>query len=163
VRNWKPGIFNIAGPGVITLWKFLRMAGRIPMPLIPPALGPMLHLAERMGLLYVPSRYDQTLKFGRGVSTDRMIEEFGFTPEYTTREAAERYADFIRLKRYHQHDNEPLFDRELVEYVQRKLQQMPTIDTTVFSRFASVAGRSAASTASLDDDEVATTSVDDEA
>jgi UDP-glucose 4-epimerase len=154
VRVWKPGIYNIAGPGVITLWKFLRMAGRIPMPMIPPALGPMLHMAERAGLLYVPSRYDRTLKFGRGVSTERMIEDFGFVPEYTTREAAERFADYIRLKRYHERDNEPLFDRELLDYVQRKVQQMPSIDTTMFAKFATVASRggSGASTASLDDE-----------
>lgn len=160
VRNWRPGIFNIAGPGVITLWKFLRMAGRIPVPLIPPALGPILKVAERAGALYVPSRYDRTLKYGRGVSTERMINEFGFIPEYTTREAAERYADFIRLKRYHERDNEPLFDRELLDYVQRKMQQMPSIDTSVFSRFATVTARGGASTASLDDDDLLTSDED---
>lgn len=136
VRVWKPGVFNVAGPGVITLWKFLRMAGRIPMPLIPPMISPVLGVLARTGKLYVPSRYDRTLKYGRGVSTKRMINDFGFVPEYTTREAAEKFAAYTRVRRYHERDNEPLFDRELLEYVQRKMQQMPSLQPDVFSRFS---------------------------
>jgi UDP-glucose 4-epimerase len=134
VRNWKPGTFNVAGPGTITLAKFLRMAGRIQMPLIPPALGPVLQLLERAGVLYVQSRYDRTLKFGRGVSTDRMINEYGFVPQYTTREAAEQFAAYIRTRRYHEGVDAHL-DRELLDYVQQKLQQMPSLDAGLFGRF----------------------------
>src|SRR5690606_36999304 len=76
VRVWKPGTFNVAGPGVITLAKYLKMAGRIPLPLIPPALGPVSTLLEKSGMLYVQGRYDKTLMYGRGVSTTRMIEDF---------------------------------------------------------------------------------------
>ena len=133
VRAWKPGTFNVAGPGTVTLSKFLRMAGRIQVPLIPPALGPVLHLLERSGLLYVQSRYDRTLKFGRGVSTERMIEDFGFVPEYTTREAAEKFAAWIRTRRYHE-GGEAHVDRELLDYVQRKMHQMPSLDAGLFGR-----------------------------
>jgi UDP-glucose 4-epimerase len=134
VRNWRPGVFNVAGPGTITFGKFLRMAGRVNVPLIPPALGPVMGLLQRLGVLYVPSRYDRTLKYGRGVSTDRMISEFGFVPQYTTREAAERFAAFIRTRRYHEGPDSHT-DRELLEYVQRKLQQMPSIDSGLLGRF----------------------------
>ena len=133
VRSWRPGTYNVAGPGTITLAKFLRMAGRINLPLIPPALGPALRLLERAGVLHVQSRYDRTLKYGRGVSTDRMIEEFGFVPEYTTREAAEQFAAYIRTRRYHESPDANL-DRELLDYVQRKMQQMPSLDTSIFGR-----------------------------
>lgn len=135
VRQWKPGTFNIAGPGAITLSKFLRMAGRIPVPIVPPMMGPLTSLLERADLLYVPSRYDRTLKFGRGVSTERMIDEFGFTPEYTTREAAEQFAAWIRTKRYNDSPDEYL-DRELLDYVQRKMHQMPSLDAGLFGRLA---------------------------
>ncbi|MCW2972759.1 MAG: galE [Thermoleophilia bacterium] len=134
VRNWRPGIFNVAGPGTITFSKFLRMAGRVEVPLIPPAFGPILSLLERAGVLYVPSRYDRTLKYGRGVSTERMIKEFGFVPEYTTREAAEQFAAFVRTRRYHEGGDAHL-DRELLEYVQRKMHQMPSLDAGLLGRF----------------------------
>jgi len=160
VRVWKPGVFNIAGPGAITLWKFLRMAGRIPVPLIPPVLGPVLGLLERSGTLYVPSRYDRTLKYGRGVSTRRMIDEFGFVPEYTTREAAENYASFLRVRRYHENEDAPLFDRELLDYVQRKMQQMPSLNADVFARFAPA--RVATDDAALDSDPLEDSVLDDE-
>jgi hypothetical protein len=99
----------------------------------------------------VPSRYDRTLRYGRGVNTDRMIDDFGFVPEFTTREAAEKYADYIRLRRYHERDNETMFDRELLEYVQRKMQQMPAINTEMFARFTPAGARR--SDAALDDDD----------
>jgi UDP-glucose 4-epimerase len=134
VRTWHPGVFNVAGPGTITLSKFLRMAGRVQVPLIPPALGPVLGLMERLGVLYVQSRYDRTLKYGRGVSTDRMIDDFGFVPEYTTREAAEQFAAYIRTRRYHEGADAHL-DRELLDYVQRKMQQMPSLDAGLLGRF----------------------------
>ncbi len=135
VREWKPGTFNVAGPGTVTLAKFLRMAGRIQVPLIPPMMGPITSLLERADLLYVPSRYDRTLKYGRGVSTDSMIDDFGFTPEYTTREAAEQFAAFVRTRRY-QDRNDEYLDRELLDYVQRKMHQMPSLDAGLFGRFA---------------------------
>lgn len=135
VRQWKPGTFNIAGPGTITLARFLRMAGRIQVPVIPPMMGPLMGLLERADLLYVPSRYDRTLRFGRGVSTDRMIDELGFVPEYTTREAAEQFAAWIRTRRYHE-GGEAYLDRELLDYVQRKMHQMPSLDAGLFGRIA---------------------------
>jgi UDP-glucose 4-epimerase len=135
VRAWKPGTFNIAGPGTVTLAKFLRLAGRIQVPVIPPMMGPMMGLLERADLLYVPSRYDRTLKFGRGVSTDAMIDEFGFTPEYTTREAVEQFAAWIRTRRYHE-GGDAYLDRELLEYVQRKMHQMPALDSGLFGRLS---------------------------
>lgn len=135
VRAWKPGTFNVAGPGTVTLAKFLRMAGRINVPVIPPMMGPLMGLLERADLLYVPSRYDRTLKFGRGVSTDRMIEDFGFTPEYTTREAAEQFAAWIRTRRYHE-GGDAYLDRELLDYVQRKMHQLPSLDAGLFGRLS---------------------------
>ena len=105
------------------------------MPLIPPMLRPVMHLLERTGVLYVQSRYDRTLKFGRGVSTDRMIDELGFTPEFTTREAAEQFAAWIRTRRYHE-GSDLQVDRELLDYVQRKMHQMPSLDTSLFGRLA---------------------------
>lgn len=133
VRGWHPGTFNVAGPGAITLAKYLRMSGRIQLPLIPPMLAPLLNLLERAGIHYVQGRYDRTLKYGRGVSTERMIDVFGFVPEFTTREAAERYAAWVRTRRYHE-GSDAQVDRELIEYVQRKMQQMPTLDPAVFGR-----------------------------
>ena len=136
VRVWKPGVFNIAGPGTVTLWKFLRSAGRIPLPILPPVMGPALTIMSRLGSLYVPSRYNDFLKFGRGIDTSRMQDDFGFRPEFTTREAAESYAAYIRVRRYHENADEPMFDRELLEYVQRKMHQMPAISADVLSRLA---------------------------
>jgi UDP-glucose 4-epimerase len=129
------------------------MAGRIPMPLVPPLLGPLLGMLERTGKLYVPSRYDRTLRFGRGVSTRRMIEEFGFTPEYTTREAAEKYANYIRVKRYHDREDASMLDGELLDYVQRKMQQMPSVQGDAFARFARRVDDVAVGSSALDDDE----------
>jgi hypothetical protein len=62
-----------------------------------------------------------------------MIEQFGFVPELTTREAAEQFAAYIRTRRYHE-GPEAHLDRELLDYVQRKMQQMPALDSGLFGR-----------------------------
>jgi hypothetical protein len=73
-----------------------------------------------------------------------MSEEFGFTPEYTTREAAEAFATYVRVKRYRDHADDHLFDREMLDYVQRKMQQMPALSPELLAKWVPAAddGRS---------------------
>ena len=54
-------------------------------------------------------------KIGAPCAT-KWIEEFGFVPEFTTREAAEQFAAWIRTRRYHE-GGEAYLDRELLDYV----------------------------------------------
>ncbi|NUT36123.1 MAG: NAD-dependent epimerase/dehydratase family protein [Hamadaea sp.] len=83
-----PGTFNVAGPGVITLWQAIRRTGRIAFPILEPAL--LAAAATGRG----PITNDQIDLFvhGRVVDVSRLVREFGFTPRSTP----DAFADFVR-------------------------------------------------------------------
>ena len=83
-----PGTFNVAGPGVITLWQAIRRAGRIGVPVVEQALA--ASAATGRG----PISHDQIDLFvhGRVVDITRLVREFGFTPRSTQ----DAFADFVR-------------------------------------------------------------------
>lgn len=86
-----PGVFNVAGDGVLTLSQAIRRAGRVELPLpkgIVPSVGTLLrgaHLAD------FSADQLQLLNFGRVVDTTRLTDEFGYQPAWTTRAAFDDY------------------------------------------------------------------------
>lgn len=79
-----PGIVNIAGDGFLVLSKALRRAGRPALRL--PTLGtPLVGGAlRRAGIAVLDEAQARFLTYGRGVSTRRMREDWGFEPSYDT-------------------------------------------------------------------------------
>ena len=93
-----PGTFNIAGAGVVTLSQAIHRAGRVSLPLPPPA-APWVGLAlRRLGVADFSSEQLRFLTYGRVVDTTRMTDVLGFTPRYTTREA---FDDFVARQGLH--------------------------------------------------------------
>ncbi|MFY1652320.1 NAD-dependent epimerase/dehydratase family protein [Solwaraspora sp. WMMB762] len=88
----RPGTFNVAGPGVLTLSQAIRRAGRVAVPVLEPGLSGAAGVTRAFGV----GRYgfDQIDLFvhGRVVDTSRLIGEFGFEPRST--QAA--FDDFLR-------------------------------------------------------------------
>ncbi|WFE22052.1 NAD-dependent epimerase/dehydratase family protein [Solwaraspora sp. WMMD937] len=88
----RPGTFNVAGPGVLTLSQAIRRAGRVAVPVLEPGLSGAAGVTRAFGV----GRYgfDQIDLFvhGRVVDTSRLIREFGFEPRST--QAA--FDDFLR-------------------------------------------------------------------
>jgi UDP-glucose 4-epimerase len=80
----KPGTFNVAGAGVVTLTQLLRQLGRARVAVPPPALGVIGALLGNPGALDVAAEEARYLYYGRVVDTRRLREQFGFTPRYDT-------------------------------------------------------------------------------
>ncbi|EIE97284.1 NAD-dependent epimerase/dehydratase family protein [Saccharomonospora glauca] len=83
----RPGVFNVAGPGVLALSQAIRRAGRVPVgvPRIAmSAVGTALRLTRQVPL---SSELVRLLNFGRVVDIRRLTHEFGYRPRWTTREA----------------------------------------------------------------------------
>ena len=87
-----PGMFNVAGPGVLTLSQAIRRAGRIAAPVVEPGLSAMASLARRTKM--VDFSLDQLDLFvhGRVVDISRLVAEYGFEPRPT----AVAFDDFVR-------------------------------------------------------------------
>lgn len=87
----KPGVFNVAGDGVLTIAQAIRRAGRaeLPMPRTAvPSVGRVLR-----GARVVDFSTDQLrlLNYGRVIDTTRLAEVFGYTPAFSTAAAFEDY------------------------------------------------------------------------
>lgn len=87
----RPGVFNVAGDGVLTISQAIRRAGRaeLPMPRTAvPSVGRVLR-----GAHVVDFSTDQLrlLNYGRVIDTTRLGEVFGYHPRWSTAQAFEDY------------------------------------------------------------------------
>lgn len=90
----KPGVFNVASDGVLTLSQAIRRAGRVELP-VPWVAVPAI--AKMMRGAHVDFSEDQVrlLNYGRVVDTSRLKEIFGYRPRWTTSAA---FDDYVRGK-----------------------------------------------------------------
>src|SRR5690606_24471927 len=86
-----PGVFNVAGPGVLTLSQAIRRAGRLSVPVAEIGLSAVASLARRFGRGGFGLDQVDLFVHGRVVDTSRLAKEFGFTPRSTP----EAFADFL--------------------------------------------------------------------
>ena len=104
-REDHPGIFNVAGDGVLLLSQARRLCGRLGLA-VPSALAmPVARAIRRLGLVDFPLDQIQLLIHGRVVDNARLKERFGFRPAFTTRQALEEFVagrKFARLLSRHQ-------------------------------------------------------------
>ena len=115
-----PGVFNVAGPGVVILSQALRIMGRRSAPVIPPVGGALATAAlKRFGVIDWPPHLLRLIQYGRIADIRRLREEFGLEPRYSSRATVE---DFARRHRLHElpagrdHAGD---DREVAAFLQR--------------------------------------------
>ena len=94
--NRTPGVYNVAGDGVLALSEVIGLLGKRPAPLLPPwgtglLAGPLRSLGLR-----IPDEMLNQLRFGRGID-NRRYKANGFEYGYTTRESAIALAEHLRL------------------------------------------------------------------
>ncbi|MGH3713744.1 MAG: NAD-dependent epimerase/dehydratase family protein [Micromonosporaceae bacterium] len=87
-----PGVFNVAGDGVLLLSQAIRRAGRVPVPVPEIGLFGVAEVAKRSGLIDFSMDQLDFLKHGRVVDTTRLFAEYGFRPRRTV----EAFDDFVR-------------------------------------------------------------------
>jgi UDP-glucose 4-epimerase len=88
-----PGVFNVAADGVLLLSQAIRRAGRVPIPVPSPAVGPVSRLFRSARLVDFSPEQMRLLNFGRVVDNRRLRRQFGFTPRWTTVQA---FDDYVR-------------------------------------------------------------------
>jgi UDP-glucose 4-epimerase len=91
-----PGIFNVAGDGVLALSEAIGLLGKRPLPVLPPfgaglLVGPLRRLGVR-----IPDEMLDLLRFGRGVD-NRAYKATGFEYGFTSRETMIRLGEHLRL------------------------------------------------------------------
>ncbi|GAA4620962.1 NAD-dependent epimerase/dehydratase family protein [Saccharopolyspora hordei] len=109
--NDLPGVYNVAGDGVLMLSQAIRRAGRVALPLPGPAVLPVTQFFRGARLVDFSPEQLRYLGFGRVLDTTRLRERFGFAPRWTTQQA---FDDFVRGR-----DLRPVVDPETVRAAER--------------------------------------------
>jgi UDP-glucose 4-epimerase len=115
--NQLPGLFNVAADGVLALSEVISLLGKRPLPVLPPwGTGLMTGPLRRLGLR-IPDEMLNQLRFGRGLD-NRKYKTTGFRYTYTSREAAQKLGEHLRLSAVVRGAKEPFrYEREVEEFL----------------------------------------------
>jgi UDP-glucose 4-epimerase len=80
----RPGTFNVAADGVLLLSQATRRAGKLAIPVPLSAAALVGRAIRRSGVVDFSPEQIQFLSFGRVVSNQRLKQEFGYRPAYTS-------------------------------------------------------------------------------
>ena len=95
--NSIPGVYNVAADGVLALSETIDLAGKRPLPVLPPfGTGLLIAPLRRLGLR-IPEEMTRLLRFGRGVD-NRLYKDAGFEYGYTSRETVIALGEHLRLE-----------------------------------------------------------------
>ncbi|MGX7694690.1 NAD-dependent epimerase/dehydratase family protein [Gordonia polyisoprenivorans] len=87
----RPGTFNVAGDGVVTLTQAVRRTGHLELPVPGRLLAPITGVLQDLRSAKLRSSQTEFLTYGRVLDTTRMRSELGFAPRYTTLETLDDY------------------------------------------------------------------------
>jgi UDP-glucose 4-epimerase len=122
-REDHPGIYNVSGDGIVLLSQGLRLMGRPRVPLVLPLMAPVAGLVRRFGLVDFATDQLQFLLYGRVADNARLKREFGFQPEYTSKEALLDYAAGRKLSRVVGPGRVGDLERDVYSFLRRKGQE----------------------------------------
>ncbi|MBA3303602.1 MAG: NAD-dependent epimerase/dehydratase family protein [Actinomycetota bacterium] len=93
-----PGVFNVAGDGLLPWSEVAAICGKSLVPL-PPYFTPLaIAPLRRLGLLDLPLEFLELLRFGRGAD-NRRFKSTGFRFQHTSASAVENFWQAVRLRR----------------------------------------------------------------
>jgi UDP-glucose 4-epimerase len=112
-----PGVYNVAGDGVLALSEVAGLLGKPYAPVLPPwGTGLAAAILRRVGI-NVPAEALNQLRFGRGVD-NRRYKAAGFRYGYTSREAVLKLGEHLRLHPVLRGAQEPYrYEREVEEFL----------------------------------------------
>jgi UDP-glucose 4-epimerase len=94
--HYVPGVYNVAGDGVLAYSELIDLLGKRPLPILPPwGTGLLAAPLRRLGLRF-PDEIVNQLRFGRGLD-NRKYKAAGFHYGYTSRETAIKLGEHLRL------------------------------------------------------------------
>ena len=117
VKHDLPGVYNVAGDGVLALSEVAGLLGKPYFPLLSPwGTGLAAAVLRRFGLRIPPEALNQ-LRFGRGVD-NRRYKAAGFGYQHTSRETVLKLGEHLRLHPVVRGAREPYqYEREVEEFL----------------------------------------------
>ena len=117
VEHGVPGVYNVAGDGVLALSEVAGLLGKPYAPVLPPwGTGLAASVLRRLGVRIPPEALEQ-LRFGRGVD-NRRYKAAGFHYQHTSRETVMKLGEHLRLHPVVRGAQEPYrYEREVEEFL----------------------------------------------
>jgi UDP-glucose 4-epimerase len=117
VSHRLPGVYNVAGDGVLALSEVAGLLGKPYAPILPFwGTGLATAVLRRAGVNIPPEALNQ-LRFGRGLD-NRRYKAAGFHYQYTSREAVLKLGEHLRLHPLLRGDQEPYtYEREVEHFL----------------------------------------------
>jgi len=117
VSNDLPGVYNVAGDGVLVLSEIASLLGRPLAPVLPPWGTGLAAAGLRLAGVRIPEEMAQQLRYGRGLD-NRKLKAAGCRLRYTTREAVQKLAEDLRVRELRQGAGAPYrYEREVEEFL----------------------------------------------
>ena len=98
LNNDLPGIYNVAGDGLLPWSEVATICGKRLAPLPPYFTGAVATPLRALGVIDLPAELLDLLRFGRGVD-NRRLQRAGFSYKYDSAGAVERFWQAVRLRR----------------------------------------------------------------
>ncbi len=92
-----PGVFNVAGDGLLPWSEVVRICGKRTVALPPWGTQFLTVPMAQLRLVDLPDEYLQLLRYGRGVDNSR-LKDLGFRYEFTSASAVEAFIEAVRLR-----------------------------------------------------------------
>lgn len=108
-----PGVFNVAGPGIVYLSQAARMAGRPTVPVPAQLTGLLSGVLKPLSGVDFTAEQLPLLQFGRVADITRMRRAFGYEPTYSTKAALQQFIDCGRVS--------PLVDPDRIIDLERRI------------------------------------------
>lgn len=90
-----PGVYNVAADGVIYLSQAIRLARRLPIPILLPVAQAVAEIVRSAGLVDFSADQMNLILHGRVVDNSRLKERFGYEPKFSTIDA---FQDFVATR-----------------------------------------------------------------
>ncbi len=116
-----PGVFNVNGPGIVVLSQAIKIMGKHSAPVIPPYGGVLATaVMRRFGILDWPPHLLQLIQYGRVVDIRKLVDDFGYTPQYSSRDTVDDFAAKHRVRDLLAEQSRYTYEKDLEEFLQRK-------------------------------------------
>ena len=117
IDGGEPGIYNVAGEGILYLSKAARLLGKVQVPILLPAAQMTASVLRRLGRVDFPTDQLNLIVYGRVVSIDRARRSLGFSPRFTSEDALLDFKEHREGEMVPPPIDRPAWERELFEYL----------------------------------------------
>ncbi|MBI4730469.1 MAG: NAD-dependent epimerase/dehydratase family protein [Acidobacteria bacterium] len=114
------GTYNASGDGVLYLSQAIRLAGKLPVPVLVPFINLAAGMVRRTGAVDFSPEQISFLLYGRVGDVARLKEKFGYTPRHTTLEAFRDFVAKRKLLRVFTPEQAEQWERDLYAFLSRR-------------------------------------------